>query len=121
MSTKKTKILLVEDEVIAASSIKMGLEELGYEVCPLATRADRALELAESEQPDIILMDVNLPGGRDGIETAAQIMSRQDVKIMFLTGYHDDEIMRRISELNPLGHLIKPVSAPRIHSLLEKS
>ena len=114
------KVLLVEDEVITASALKMGLEDLGYEVCPLATRADRALDIAEKERPDVILMDVNLPGGRNGIEIAKKILEIYDAKILFLTGYHDDDIIAKINALNPLGYFVKPVSAARIKDLLDK-
>ena len=118
--TKVNKILLVEDEVITASSLKMGLEELGYVVCPLATRADRALAIAEAEKPDVILMDVNLPGGMNGLEAASKIITMIDTKILFLTGYHDDDVIGKINALNPLGYLVKPVSALRIKAMLDE-
>ena len=118
--TKIKKLLLVEDEVITASSLKMGLEELGYEVCPLATRADRALTIAEAEKPDVVLMDVNLPGGMNGLEAAAKILSMIDTKILFLTGYHDDDVIGKIKALNPLGYFVKPVSALRIKAMLDE-
>lgn len=117
---KKTKLLLVEDEVITASSLKMGLEELGFEVCPLATRGDKALALAASEKPDVVLMDVNLPGGMNGIETAKKILEVLDTNILFLTGYHDDDVISKINALNPLGYFVKPISAGRIKDMLDE-
>ncbi|MCF6237404.1 MAG: response regulator [Candidatus Marinimicrobia bacterium] len=118
--TEPKKVLLVEDEVITASSLKMGLEELGYLVCPLATRADRALIIAEQEHPDVVLMDVNLPGGMNGIDTAKKILELMDTKILFLTGYHDDDVIARINAIKPLGYLVKPISALRIKDMLDK-
>lgn len=118
--TDNTRILLVEDEAITASALKMGLERSGYTVCPLATRGDRALSLAKSEKPDVILMDVNLPGNMNGIEAAREILAHLDTKIVFLTGYHDDDIASQINALEPLGYLVKPVSVERIKELLEK-
>ncbi len=117
----KTRVLLVEDEVITASSLKMGLEELGFHVCPLATRGDRAIELATREKPDVILMDVNLPGDLNGIEAAAKIQELVETKILFLTGYHDDDIIAKIKALNPLGYFVKPISAERIKEMLEEN
>jgi DNA-binding NarL/FixJ family response regulator len=116
----KIKILLVEDEVITASSLKMGLEDLGYEVCPLATRGQRALDIALKEKPDVVLMDVNLPGGLNGLETAKQLQERLETKVLFLTGYHDDDVISKINALNPIGYFVKPVSAARIKDLLDK-
>ena len=119
--TDQTRILLVEDEVITASALKMGLENFGYTVCPLATRGERAIAIARSEKPDVILMDINLSGELNGIETARAILETIDTKIVFLTGYHDDEIISQINALNPLGYLVKPVSVERIRELLEKN
>ena len=117
--TQKLCILLVEDEVITATSIKMGLEKAGYDVCPLATRGSRAIAIAREKQPDIILMDVNLPGGMNGIEAAREILRTQETRIVFLTGYHDDDVTNQVKDLNPLGYVIKPVSIERIKKIIE--
>ncbi len=115
----KKKVLLVEDEVITASSLKMGLEELGFDVCPLATRGDKAVSIALDQKPDVVLMDVNLPGGMNGIETAQKILNEINTQILFLTGYHDDDVIARIMALDPLGYFVKPISAERIKEALD--
>jgi len=118
--TKKPCILIVEDEVITAASIKMGLELAGYNICPLATRSSKALEVALDKKPDVVLMDVNLPGGKNGIDTAREILKHIQTQVIFLTGYHDDAITAQIKGLNPLGYIVKPVSIDRIKQILEK-
>jgi len=115
----KKKVLLVEDEVISASALKMGLEDLGFYVCPLATRGDHAIAIALEEKPDVILMDVNLPGVLDGIQTAKKILESLETNILFLTGYHDDDVITRIMALNPMGYIVKPISAERIKEVLD--
>jgi YesN/AraC family two-component response regulator len=117
---KKIRVLLVEDEIITASSLKMGLEELGLIVCPLATRGVTALKIAQEEKPDVVLMDVNLPGKMNGLEAAEKILELIDTKILFLTGYHDDDVIAKINALNPLGYFVKPVSAERIKEKLDE-
>lgn len=119
--TDKHRVLIVEDEVITASSIKMGLEFAGHEVCPLATRSGKAIEIALDKKPDVILMDVNLPGGMNGIDTAREILKHIKTQVIFLTGYHDDTISTQINSLNPLGYIVKPVSVDRIKQMLEKN
>jgi DNA-binding NarL/FixJ family response regulator len=119
--TDQTRILLVEDGVITASSLKMGLEKAGYSVCPLATRGDRAIKIALAEKPDVILMDVNLAGSINGIETAKTILTTLQTKIIFLTGYHDDDVIAQIKALDPLGYIVKPVSVERVRDLLDKN
>ena len=117
----KTRILLVEDEIITASSLKLWLEKAGYSVCPLATRGDQAIQLAMTEKPDVILMDVHLAGRLNGIETARIILESLDAKIIFLTGYHDEELVSQLNTLKPIGYVIKPVSVKQITALLETS
>ena len=70
----KTKILIVEDESIVALDIKRILTNLQYEVTNMASDYFSAIESVEKNKPDIILMDVNLGKGKDGIETAKEIL-----------------------------------------------
>lgn len=114
------KILLVEDEVITAASWRLGLENAGYEVCPLATSGDKALIIATAEKPDVVLMDVNLPGSMNGLEVAQAIRDTLDTNIIFLTGYYDDDLIAKINALHPLCYLVKPVSSDRLLDALDK-
>ncbi|MBT3229067.1 MAG: response regulator [Candidatus Marinimicrobia bacterium] len=115
----KARVLLVEDEVITATSLKLELEKAGYYVCPLATRGDKAIKIALVEKPDVVLMDVNLAGNLNGIETAQTILETLDTKFIFVSGYHDDELVKKINTLNPLDYVIKPVSVERIMGVMD--
>lgn len=116
---EKTRVLLVEDEVITASSLKLGLENAGYSVCALATRGDKAIKIALADKPDVVLMDVNLTGSLNGIETAQTILKTLDTKFIFVSGYHEDELVKKINTLKPLGYIIKPVSVEQILGVLD--
>lgn len=102
-------IIIVEDEVLLAHDLKMSLENLGYGVSAIVDTAERALELIESDQPDLICMDIVLKGKMDGIEAADIIRSRWGIPVIFLTAYSDDEILKRAKMTEPFGFLIKPV------------
>lgn len=105
----KSMIIIVEDEVLLANDLKMSLENLGCEVCAIVDTAEKALELIEHDQPDLICMDIVLKGKMDGIEAAEIIRSRWGIPVIFLTAYSDNEILKRAKITEPFGYLIKPV------------
>jgi len=85
------RIMLVEDETIIAMDIQHQLESLGYQVVGHAITGEQAVRLAAELIPELILMNVNLRGEFDGIETAMRIRSFSDVPIIYLTAFADDE------------------------------
>lgn len=101
-------ILIVEDEVILAMDIKSRLETAGYKVCATATSGREALEKAETYSPGLILMDIQIRGDLDGIETARRILDRMDVPIVFLTAFSDDDTIQRAKDCEPYGYILKP-------------
>lgn len=105
---RKVKVLIVEDEVLVAKDIKMQLEELDYEVCQIATRADEAMRAMEIHIPDLILMDINIDGPFDGIETAEKIRLINETPIIFLTDLRDRETFDRAKMIGPAVFLNKP-------------
>ena len=79
------RVLVVEDEAIPALDLKMRLREWGYEVTASVSTADEAVAAAEKDPPDLVLMDVVLPGRRDGIAAANAIQARTDAPVIFIT------------------------------------
>jgi len=117
---EKIRILLVEDEAITALLLKRSLELKGHEVYePLAT-GRKALKFAETHQIDVILLDINLAGDMDGIETATKITATMDIPIIFTTGYMDDAIKERASVLQPIAYVVKPIIPDSINDLISK-
>ncbi|NQU63710.1 MAG: response regulator [SAR324 cluster bacterium] len=86
----------------------MTLESLGFEVVATADSAAGAIEKAEADKPDIILMDVRINGEMDGIEAAEIIRSRFQIPIIFMTAYLDQERVERTKITMPFGYLSKP-------------
>ena len=114
------RLLLVEDEAITAMLLKRNLELIGYAVDEPVATGREAIEAAEKHSFDAILMDIRLVGKMDGIETAQRILSIQEVPIIFITGYSDEEIFNRAKKLNPSAYLIKPVTPDDIVPVLNK-
>jgi len=102
------RIMIVEDEWITAEDTRNRLENLGYTVSSLASTGKEAIQNAEEEKPDLILTDIVLEGGMDGIEVAKQIYARFGIPFIYLTAYADDKILERIKITEPLGYIVKP-------------
>jgi len=104
----KSKILIVDDEVIVAADLTLRLQRLGYEVCGSAPSVKKALALTEKESPDLVLMDIVLQGEMDGIEAADIIRSRWGIPVVFLTAYAETHRLKRAQSAYPFGYILKP-------------
>jgi CheY-like chemotaxis protein len=102
------KVLIVEDDEIIQKLIEYRLIALGYHVCAKADTGEDAVFCAMKTHPDVILMDINLKGTVDGIDAAKIIRKSLPPSIIFLTGYCDDETLRRAKEVHPEGYIQKP-------------
>ncbi|HJQ31071.1 MAG TPA: ATP-binding protein [Pyrinomonadaceae bacterium] len=119
MSGAEARVLVVEDEAIVAMDISARLRLLGYEVIgPASTGAD-AVELAESARPDLVLMDIMLRGGMDGVEAALRIREGCGAPVVYLTAYADDSTLRRAKAAEPLGYLLKPFEERELRTAIE--
>jgi len=85
--TTSAKILVVDDDLITAAGIQSSLEDLGYKSVRIAGNSDEAINAVKAELPDIILMDINLWGSIDGIETSKRIHKLADIPVIFATAY----------------------------------
>ena len=80
------RALIVEDEIFFALSLEADMNALGFDICDLAANGHQASMLAMSNQPDVVLMDINLEGGREGIEVARWLRTVCEAPIVFITG-----------------------------------
>jgi PAS domain S-box-containing protein len=117
--TVKTKILVVEDEVIVAEDLRQGLENLGYAVTGMVGTGAAALESIAREQPDLVLMDIQLNGAMDGIRTAGEIRTLAHVPVVYLTAHSDPRTLARAAETEPFGFLLKPFEERDLYSTIE--
>ncbi len=103
-------VLIVEDDFLVATEIEMALTEAGFDVIAGAVTAEQAVELAESQKPALIVMDIRLAGERDGIHAAAEIFQRFGIRCIFATANFDRETRERAKSAMPLGWVQKPFS-----------
>lgn len=102
------KILIVEDEMIIAANISLQLTTLGYDVVGIVPRAEEAIACVQQDLPDIVLMDINLKGDIDGIETIKRIKENHEVAVIYLTANADETNFNRAKSTHPHAFISKP-------------
>lgn len=115
----REKILVVEDERIVAFNIQQRLARLGYAMPMVAASGADALRIAGETNPDLVLMDIQIEGEIDGIETASRLASNQAVPIIYLTGHADETTLKRARATLPHGYLLKPFSESEMHATIQ--
>jgi two-component system, response regulator PdtaR len=109
------RALIVEDETMIALSLEADMRALGFDICDLATNGQQASRLAMSNQPDVVLMDVNLEGGREGIEVARWLRKVFEAPVVFVTGCLDRATVECIHQQVPGAPVLpKPVWSDRL-------
>jgi len=120
LETRALRVLVVEDEFFISLHTKGLLQALGHVVVAIAVSADQAVNMAERERPDVVLMDIRLIGARDGVDAAAEIRSRFDIGSIFVTAHTDAQTRQRAEAVAPLGFLEKPLTEQRLRFGLSK-
>ncbi len=117
--TLPLKILIVEDEMLIAANLALQLEGLGYVVCGTVPRGEEALVLAREHKPDLILMDIQLKGVLDGIQTVERLQREHNLAVVYLTANDDDVHFDRAKATNPFAFLSKPFKKQELQRAIE--
>jgi len=120
VSVRDKKVLVVDDEPPARMRLAKMVEAFaGYELCATADNGDMALELAASHQPDIVLMDIRMPG-KDGLQAAKQLADNPNPPaLIFCTAYDEHALVA--FEANAVEYLLKPIRKEQLLRALEKA
>lgn len=106
---RPVQILIVEDEMIIAANISLQLSEMGYEVSGIIPRGEDALTHIKNNLPDIVLIDIQLKGELDGVETAYKMLKiHNNLAIIYLTANADEANFNRAKSTNPYAFISKP-------------
>jgi DNA-binding NarL/FixJ family response regulator len=117
----QTRILVVEDDYLIASDMKIALSDAGFDVAGIAASADEAVELAESQNPALAVIDVRLGGDRDGIDAAVEIFRKLGIRCIFATAHYDEHSVERARPAMPLGWLQKPYSGASLVNAVRRA
>ncbi|MBN1935857.1 MAG: PAS domain S-box protein [Anaerolineae bacterium] len=103
-----SRIVIVEDDVLVARSIRHKLGQAGYVVPALLTSGQEAIQSVSALSPDLVLMDIDLGEGIDGVQASEEIHRQLDVPIIYLTAFAGDAILDRAKLTGPYGYVLKP-------------
>jgi DNA-binding response OmpR family regulator len=117
----KTKVLIVEDEVIVALELKIELEKLNCQVLGMLHTKKDVLHSISNHVPDIILMDIKLGKHENGIDMVKEIQKTYSIPILYLTAFSDDLTMQRAFSTNPIGYIIKPFKTEELKTNIQLS
>jgi YesN/AraC family two-component response regulator len=116
------RAVVVEDEGITQMQLRRMLRHAGLVVVGSATTGDEAVDIVLKQRPDIVLMDIRMPGPIDGLEAARRILSEYSVCIIMLTAFSEDEYLQRAQKIHVCGYVLKPVTTdvliPRIEEAM---
>jgi len=115
----KQKILIVDDELWAALDMEWVVQTLGHEVVGPAATAEKAIELAGSSHPNLVLMDIRLANDSDGVAAAIEIRQRFNIPSLFVSAHVDPTMRRRAATARPLGFIEKPFSPEVLATAIE--
>lgn len=115
------QILVVEDEGLIAADIQKRLQRLGYPAPAIASSGEEALQRARSTPFDLILMDIRLKGGMDGIAAAEVLKAEFRAPVVYITAHSDRETINRAKLTEPLGYILKPITDGDLRSTVQVS
>lgn len=108
------EVLIVEDQVLIAIHLQDLVEEAGHRVAAIAHDSAGALAAAASDRPTIAIMDLRLAHGDSGIDVARKLYEQQGIRCLFVSANIDDDVRRRVADLQPLGFIGKPFLAAEV-------
>lgn len=114
----KPKVYIVEDEPIIVITIKTILEKAGYEVVGDADNVSSAQDEILKYAPDLVVLDIELDGNKDGVDLAIQL-ERKKTPYLYLTAQTDPLTIKKVKQTNPLGYIVKPFTESSLRSNIE--
>ena len=118
---ENSKIILVEDNKIYALKIKKKLENLGYDVPTVASNGSEAIKNINIKKPDLVIVDLELKGDPDGIETAAKINEKFITPILYLSSTEDKNFIEKVKKTNFAGYIFKPINDISLYATIENA
>ncbi|MEY4616679.1 MAG: putative transcriptional regulatory protein pdtaR [Pseudomonadota bacterium] len=115
----KGRILVVEDELIVGKDIQLTLQAFGYEVPEIVSSGEEAVQAAYRLKPHLIIMDIMIKGGMDGVDAAELVRSQFNIPVVYLTAYSDDETLRRAKLTESYGFISKPFDEKELYVAVE--
>ena len=117
---EKAKILIVEDDKSNAELMKLLMSQNGYGICDVVATGEDAVDVAQKNCPDLILMDISLQGSIDGITACEIIRKTNYIPLIYVTAYTDIDICAKAMETRPSGFIVKPFTNKQLIEQVER-
>ncbi len=121
MQLNNTRVLIVEDEIVVASEIKLRLEAMGYTVIGIVNNGRDAIKKSELHEPDVILMDITLKGRMTGLEATREIARVTDIPVIFITAHTDKSTLDSARAASSHGIFTKPFSDSELQAAIQQA
>jgi chemotaxis response regulator CheB len=118
-SAQPATVLIVEDEAIVALNLERSLLARGYVVTAVVDSGEAALVAVRADPPDVVLMDIRLPGALDGTEAAGAIGEQFGVPVVYVTAHGDAETLGKVTATAPYGYVLKPFDPAQVHVAIQ--
>ena len=115
------RVVIIEDEGVTQLQMRRALTQARMQIVGVALNARDGTDVVLKERPDLVLMDITMPGDIDGLDAAAAILSTYQVCTIVVTGYNSDEYRWRAQDIGACGYLVKPVAAKTLIGELERA
>lgn len=108
------RALVCEDQGVTVMAIRKALLRAGYDVVGEAVEGQQAIDMAKQLKPDIVLMDINMPGSIDGIAATKAILAERAVPVIMLTAYSYDNYVNAALDAGACAYLVKPITSEQL-------
>jgi response regulator NasT len=115
----KRRIVIAEDEPLARLDLGQMLENLGHEVVGQGGDGQTAVDLARELKPDLVIMDIKMPGEIDGLGAATLLAEERVAPVLLLTAYSDQEFIDGARDAGVMGYLVKPYGENQLAPAIE--
>lgn len=112
------RVVIAEDEAIIRLDLRETLEEAGYEVVADTGRGDEALSLVRTHRPDLVLLDIKMPG-MDGLAVARELVSERECAVLILTAFSQRDLIEEANNAGAMAYLVKPYQADELIPAIE--
>ncbi len=116
---EKNTIIIVEDDEITALNLKLSLQKHGYKILAICDTATDAVQNIENYKPQIVIIDISLQEGNDGIILGRTISKNYPIPFIYLTSYSDDDIITEAITTEPYGYIVKPFDPSSLHATIQ--
>jgi len=113
------RILIVDNDVTISMRMEEILGSMDYDVVGVASSGEEAVVMAKKHNPDLILMDIVMPGGMDGIDAVERIKAEQGIPVIFVTGHPEERFIERAKLVEPFGYILKPFQEDQIKATID--